>query len=77
MRPAKPHELRAGDCVQLKTGGYLMTVARVLPFNPAIPVESVECTWFDIEGRLPCEHFRPTGLRRWLLDDSLIVGMVE
>lgn len=76
MRPARVNEFRAGDCVQLKTGGYLMTVAQVFPFDPVVPVERVGCVWFDLEGRVHSEDFRPETLRRWLLDESLMVGMV-
>lgn len=71
MRPVKANEIRVGDCVQLKTGGYLMTVWHVYPYDATIPIERVECVWFDIQGQIHRDTFGPEGLRRWLLDDSV------
>ena len=37
-------EIKVGDIVQLKSGGPMMTVSAVSPFNG---VMSATCIWFD------------------------------
>lgn len=38
-------EFKAGDCVELKSGGPLMTIKDVSKFRP--PVVEALCVWFD------------------------------
>lgn len=39
-------EIKVGDTVRLKSGGPVMTVARIVP-NPKIQGESIICIWFN------------------------------
>jgi len=53
-----PSEFRAGDVVQLKSGGASMTVMK------APRGKLVFCQWFQGEGELYEEHFEPVCLRK-------------
>jgi uncharacterized protein YodC (DUF2158 family) len=58
--------LNVGDCVQLKTGGCLMTVGRIIDSATA---KDVDCVWFNDTGELKTGRFAREVLRRWLLDE--------
>ena len=53
-------ELKIGDTVELKSGGPVMTVKKILDGeNSSSELESqdkVECVWFDNEHKLPIYH---------------------
>lgn len=58
--------LKTGDCVQLKTGGCLMTVDKIVDMATA---KGVDCVWFNDAGELKTGRFALEALRRWVLDD--------
>lgn len=60
-------KIKSGDCVQLKTGGCLMTVNRVVDLAT---VKGVDCVWFNDAGELKSGRFEPEALRRWVLDEQ-------
>ena len=52
--------MKSGDCVQLKSGGGLMTVREVRDDSDVIM-----CDWFDVNGSLQEGAFKVAELRRW------------
>jgi uncharacterized protein YodC (DUF2158 family) len=52
---------QAGDVVQLKAGGPMMTVERAT--NRADGVFLVVCTWFDGHGEVQSKSFIPETLK--------------
>lgn len=50
--------MKTGDCVCLKTGGYLMTVAQVCG-------EAICCMWFDENQQLHKQAFWRDELNTW------------
>lgn len=60
--------INTGDCVQLKTGGCLMTVNNVADLATTM---RIDCVWFNDAGELKSGRFEGRALRRWILDEAV------
>lgn len=66
--------IQVGDCVQLLTGGCLMTADQRFP--GLLSGESdrqrteIACVWFNDAGELKRGRFEESNLRVWVLKDS-------
>ena len=68
-------EIKVGDTVELKSGGPVMTVNKLILLDDTITsydsVEQVECVWFDHENKLPIHHeFVKATLTLYTLDTT-------
>jgi uncharacterized protein YodC (DUF2158 family) len=41
------HEFKAGDVVQLKSGGPNMTIEAIAKFGPGATTDRAKCVWFE------------------------------
>lgn len=55
--------MKAGDVVQLKSGGPKMTVSKVAEFHGAPGRQMALCTWFDSQGKHEEKLFDPVQLK--------------
>jgi uncharacterized protein YodC (DUF2158 family) len=46
-RRAMPEQLKAGDKVQLKSGGPIMTIETIGKFGMGSQHDSAKCVWFE------------------------------
>jgi uncharacterized protein YodC (DUF2158 family) len=57
------HNFKAGDSVQLKTGGPVMTVESIDEITYPGNVQA-QCTWFDAKHKRQSDYFAPCALRK-------------
>ena len=62
--------IKAGDVVQLRSGGCLMTVCRV---GQTIETRPIDCVWFDDSGKYCSGDFVVATLRRIIIDHMPLV----
>jgi len=55
--------IKAGDVVQLKSGGPKMTVSKVGEFLKARGRTTALCTWFDNDAKVQEKIFEPAQLK--------------
>lgn len=59
--------MKTGDCVQLKSGGCLMTVTAV---HRGESYHNVDCVWFNDAGELKRGGFPVSSLNQWVLTEQ-------